>query len=388
VHYVDTMTASENKSAKTDKKLTSNGESVGTHISVELLTPELEAAYLRFWESASASNQSVQAYHHLAFRDVVLPELGDLSAPRYWVIVDRSNSSQPAILAALPCFIKNSEYGSAYCSLPYFGPNAGVIVSSRDPMTDIWHKLLIEAALEDAKSSGAISFVIYSPLTDDHVDSYRNYLPNDVVEIERITQTSDLTPPFQLNAKILRDVKRGVDAGFEVSRNEPIMIDELWTIYRDRCEVIGIPYKSKNLVTKLTTEFVEKGLADYYVARSADRNEFVAGLIVLKALKTASYYLPAFDINYRRSQPMALLLSTAMTDLSNEGISLWNWDGSPSVTHPVYAYKRRWGSQHSTYRIYVSMLKPVSSLKSIGVDNLMSTLEYFYVVPFSELGKI
>jgi hypothetical protein len=301
--------------------------------------------------------------------------------------VDNSNNSAPLIRAALPCFVKQSKIGAAYCSLPYFGPNAGVIADPNDEHLELWHKLLIEAAIKDARSLGALSFVVYSPLVDPRATNYREVLPQGTIEVEKITQTSKLGSSFKLSSKILRDVKRGKDAGFRVSRNLPVKINEFWDTYAERCEFVGIPIKSKQFVTNLATKLVDEGLADYYVAATESTDDFVAGLILLKSTQSASYYIPCFDQKYRKQQPMSLLLATALNNCSNEGLSLWNWESSPSVDHPVYAYKRRWGAEHSTYRIYVTLLKPISALREIGAENISSALEYFFVVPFTELNQ-
>src|SRR5436305_14514759 len=134
--------------------------------SVRPLTSALEHLYTSFWNEHALRQESVLAYHHLAYRDVLLAALGPQVRACYWVVLQHAAGSTDGdrIVAALPCFVKESGIGPTYCSLPFFGPNCGVVCSLSHPDAPVWHRMLLQTALDEGEHAGGWSFTVYTPL--------------------------------------------------------------------------------------------------------------------------------------------------------------------------------------------------------------------------------
>ena len=157
---------------------------------VSLLQPDMETAYSEFWERLSAGQESVLAYHHLAYRDLLQACLGPDASPRYWIVQDQhgDRAKDYPIVEALPCFVKQSNVGPTYCSLPFFGPNAGVLCSYSEPDAPLWHRLLLKAAMAEAIAAGAWSITFYTPLWFADFSWYEEVLAPDFLVVQKFTQ--------------------------------------------------------------------------------------------------------------------------------------------------------------------------------------------------------
>jgi len=90
---------------------------------VEELTSELDDQLEEFLSKLSEVDSCVLGYHFPFYRDMLLGiEVGE---PFYLGLFEEDE-----IVAVLPGFIKTSELGKVYSSLPFFGPNSGVLCKS------------------------------------------------------------------------------------------------------------------------------------------------------------------------------------------------------------------------------------------------------------------
>ncbi|HEY7120309.1 MAG TPA: hypothetical protein VH475_27220 [Tepidisphaeraceae bacterium] len=107
---------------------------------IQSLTPGHDRELTRFLEQLGAVQPCVLGYHYPFFRDM-LADLG-LGRPLYF-----GAWSAEELVGILPGFIRAGATGAAYCSLPFFGPNAGVICAPHCDERAI-HNALLRAAVE------------------------------------------------------------------------------------------------------------------------------------------------------------------------------------------------------------------------------------------------
>ena len=264
--------------------------------SVTLLQPDMETAYSEFWERLSAGQESMLAYHHLAFRDVLQACLGPDASPRYWIILDQRGrmAKDYHIVATLPCFVRQSTVGPTYCSLPFFGPNAGVLCSFSEPDAPLWHKLLLEAAIAEATAARAWSIAFYTPLWFTDFSWYEEVLGPDFLVVEKFTQHVPLSDPPKWPATRARDIRRAESAGLQVIVSPTWeQAEQFWSLYLQNCSEYGIPPKPHACLEKILKEMWPQRLAQFMVAVDPTNDgRVVAGLLNLISRRTVSYYLP------------------------------------------------------------------------------------------------
>jgi hypothetical protein len=329
------------------------------------LTREHDGALTRFLDALGADSPSVLGYHYPFYRDV-LDELG-VGTPHYLGVLDAAGE----LLACLPGFVRRTEVGTVYSSLPFFGPNAGVLC--RPERAAELQGPLLGAALAFVRSQpNPLSASFYTPLLGP-MEGYDSALPQALV-VERFTQYQALD---KVDSERKYDVRKADASGVVVTHCPPEHWDALYDLYADNCREFGIPLKPRAAVRGLLERGGER-VRSYLAWREG---ALVAGLILLQSPQTVSYYLPALRSEARVYQPTVKLIDHAMRQARASGRRYWNWESSPGRQSGVYFFKRKWGAVESRYRIYVHLLCPEERLRGLGRDRLEQAFPYFFVYP-------
>ena len=83
--------------------------------------------------------------------------------------------------------------------------------------------------------------------------------------------------------------------------------------------------------------------------------------------------------------PNWLNISAAMEWAKSAGISILNWQSSPTRTGGVYAFKRQWGSVERPYYFLPRLFVPADEIRAWGREALVQEFPGHYVVPFAML---
>lgn len=317
--------------------------------------------------------QVALAYHFPFYRDVMVEAGVGQAAWLGWWRDDR-------LSAVLPAFIRSTEQGSVWNSLPYFGANGGV-VSSADLAPEAI-PLLLDAAVAHMRARGdGLSMALYTPLGA-CVTSYTAALKPDV-EVEKFTQVTALDgSPW--SKSIRYDIRRAESLGVTV--DEAITSEalaEFYKIYTENCQDVGIPRKDFTVISALTKYIASDGPVRLYFARQGGR--MVAGLMMLWGPQTVSYYLPCTLASARALQPGSVLIDYAARDAVSHGKMLWNWESSPDRNSGVYRFKERWNAHEYPFRILIKSLCSLDDLRQIGREGLGAAFPNFFVYPFDRL---
>jgi hypothetical protein len=286
--------------------------------------------------------------------------------------------------------IHRSNEDACYNSLPFFGPNVGVLASTSNP--DEYAHLAAEltaTAIDLARDASALSAVFYSafnpndvPLRNPAIDSR-----TDVVRLAKHTlyiRLNQQTPP-DWPATIRYDLRKGLRAGVEVSSEySPDYLDPIFEIYRQNCHDYGIPPKPRRCLKVLHERSQHSRSIRCYTARLA--GQVIGGLIVFHGLQTVSYYLPCSLREYRELQPGSLLIDVACRDAATAGMRFWNWESSPDDAPGVRHFKKKWGSESSSYEICVVPLADTDRLTYLQPHELADRFPYYFVYPYELLG--
>jgi hypothetical protein len=335
------------------------------------LTAADDREYIDFLDRLGAVYPGVLAYHYPFYRNT-LREIG-MGEPMYtgaW--------SGGELVGVIPGFLRQSPTGSAFCSLPFFGPNAGVICDPHGDVEAVHRSLLgaVSDQLSDVADLLTASF--YTPFLFDRFELYDREV-TDALVVERTTLYLYL-PDVPSNSKSRRLLAAEPRPGVEIHTGvTPERIGEFYEVYRQNCVASEIPMKPPRAIERVMTEGCAAGRARCYFAYHA--GEMIAGLVTLWGPSTASYYIPCTRPDMRPLQPGTALAGRALREAMEARLQYWNWEGSPSRESGVFRFKAKWGSVESGYRIYVRPFAPPEVLRSIGVERLASEFPFVYVYP-------
>jgi hypothetical protein len=342
---------------------------------VDLLTAEHNSEYTHFLDRLGAVYPGVLGYHYPFYREM-LREIGMGEALYFgaW--------SGGELVGVLPGFLRRSRTGAAYCSLPFFGPNAGVICEPHGQEEAIHHALF--GAVIDHLSGvrDLLTGSFYTPFLFDRFQLYDRVMPKAVV-VERTTLYLFL-PEAASNSHSRRLLAAEPRPGVEIRTCvTPQRVAEFYDVYLANCAASGIPIKPRRAVQAVMTRGTEAGRVRCYFAYRG--GEMIAGLVAMWGPSTASYYIPCTRPDMRPLQPGTALAGRAVRDAALAGLRFWNWEGSPSRESGVFRFKAKWGSLESLYRIYVRPYVPEEVFREIGADRLVAEFPNVYVYPHARL---
>lgn len=346
------------------------------NIYTELLSPEQDPQVIDFLDRLGATNPSVLAYHY-PFYQQMLSQL-QIGQPLYWGAWSNSQ-----LVGLLPGFIRRTELGLVYSSLPFFGPNAGVICAEDSAAAEI-HTTLLSTVLEFLNQQpDCLSASFYTPFKFERFDYYDRALPSAYV-LPKFTQYLSIGEADSLDSKLQWDIRKAQKSGVMISSQiTPENVDAFWEIYQQNCLDYNIPLKPRTAIAALVETGISSGRVRCYWAWHEAK--MIAGLMMLWSPQTASYYLPCSLTDARHLQPGTALVDFALRDARQQGIQYWNWESSPSRESGVYRFKQKWGSQEQAYRIYVVPFRAEEDYQRLGKIRMGCEFPYFFVYDYNRL---
>jgi hypothetical protein len=337
---------------------------------------------------------SVLAYHYPFYRDLLCRSLGEGVEAATFAIRDESG----AIVAMLPGMLRHSDGESCYNSLPFFGPNAGVLAATGDRATyDRLQAALVERAIGFAREHRALTATFYSPFvpresTEPAATSIEelcrdlNFGGDEIVSVPKETLYLPLDDLSAWPAKIRYDLRRAEAAGISLCQDfSAERIERVIELHAQTCRECGAPPKPASIIRGLLSGNPK---ADHRVGAFGAMldGRLIAALIVLWGPQTASYYLPCADGAERTLQPITWLIDRAIAAARQRDIRYWNFESSPVREGGVWKFKKKWGAIPASYRTTVVRLRPLSHLRSLGAEKLARRFPYFYVYPHALLA--
>lgn len=288
------------------------------------------------------------------------------------------------LVGILPFLYKESEFGSVFNSLPYYGSNGAFIVDNTlDVETQEKIKFdLYEKYLEFASSKNVISStIITNPLNNDK-EFIENKLKLKATDyrIGQITELPDYTDNYE---EVLlssfqnprpRNIKRAKKAGIIVKKENNLeALEFLFKVHKDNIESINGISKKESFFINLPKFFNED---EYGVYIAYIDKKPIAGLLLFYFNKTVEYFTPATIHDYRNDQPSALLIYQAMLDSIKSGYKFWNWGGTWESQTGVYDFKNKWNAKDFKYFYYTNLFD--NKILNYEKQKLIESFQYFY----------
>jgi hypothetical protein len=322
-----------------------------------------------FLDELALSNHSVLGYHYPFYLHMLeLIGIGEAIA-----FIARNDSGM--VVGYMPTMVKESELGKVISSLPFFGPNAGVLCATHDVIEPILNCLKGWIA-----EQRPISTSIYTPFEDHRAESIYASLMPDALRIEKFTNFIKLDS-LSFNSGLLYDLRKAEKGGVVVEATSDIaLVPDIYAIYIRNCEDYGIPPKPYACVEELVRSSASNNRTATYIARKD--GQIIGALIMIYSPITASYYLPCSIHEFRSLQPTSLLIHHAMMECKKRGLAYWNWEASPSRESGVYKFKKKWGSEDGSYSIFILPGRPKEDFAAWGQEGISRAFPFFFVYPF------
>ncbi len=346
------------------------------NFSVRELHRNEDSILISFLDELGKNNPSVLGYHYPLYRDM----LENCSVGKS---ISLGCFANEILVGFLPLVMKESEGECTFSSMPFFGPNAGVVCDYESLDCEKIHEQLLRASLVCAQEKNAVSVSYYTPFHNNSTQKYYAQYLTDSYVVEKNTTFIELET-YEPDSSLRYDLRKAENAGVKIiaARNEDDIL-AMNSIYQKNCSDYGIPPKPLDCLRFLINQSAENGSTTTWLATIDDK--IVAGLVMIFSPSTASYYLPCSVHEYRTQQPSTLLIHHAMLEAKRRGIEYWNWESSPSKESGVYKFKKKWGSLDGHYKIFVKPLRDVSYFRSQGVDGISKRFPYYFVFPFNQL---
>ena len=346
-----------------------------TSLTVEVLKRSNDPEYIEFLDNLGKTHPAVLCYHYPLYREM----LTDIGVGEPFYLGARLNTE---LVAVLPGFLRSTKLGTVYCSLPFFGPNAGVICSE-DEHAGECHGTLLNAVLEYLRSQKRmLSATIYTPFLFNQFEYYDINLP-DAIVVNKSTQYLFL-PNFKPSSSISYDIRKARKTSVTISTEiTPQNVDTFYAIYKNNCRDYGIPLKPRKAIDSIIDASDSPNYVQFYFAFY--ESTMISGLLVLFSPLTISYYIPCTLHSARNLQAGTMLIDRAIKDAQRRGIQYWNWESSPSQDSGVYKFKKKWGSKGSEYKIYVFPFETEDTFRRIGREQLSENFPHFFTYPFDRL---
>jgi hypothetical protein len=312
-------------------------------------------------------------------------------AEPYYLIALEDNQ----IVGALPSFLKqNHRYGNVLNSLPWYGSNPGITVDPSYPNPQQIKISLLNAFCELAREKDVVTSTIVTKPFEKDQDLYDKYTKHNFLDsrIGMITSLPEFSSAIDtdlmaiIHSKTRNLIRKAQKSDISFWHDSSIeSLHFLAQLHTENMKAIGVSAKDKDFFDALARLFMYDEDYRVYIAEKGGIN--IAALLVTYFNKTVSYFTPAVAVDYRKYQPLNLLIYNAMKDAAQKGCCYWNWGGTAHSAKGVYHFKKRWGSEECVYYYYVKKYKDISDILSLKGETLLNEYPFFYIVPFRELKK-
>jgi hypothetical protein len=308
-----------------------------------------------------------------------------------WVAKDRTNKR---IVGYFPIMFRlNTQYGNVCNSLPFYGSNGGITVSSRltnFEKNEVRQELLNSVLKSIREKECVASTFITSPL-DNESNKWLSLNLSYQLKDERIGQLTPLpkSEPEKVEMALMnlfedprpRNIRKAIKENISVYVSyDNDAFDFLYeTHHHNITSINGIPKEKKFFECVKNT--MPQDRYKIYVAEK--QGEKIGALLLFYYNKTVEYFTPAIVEQYRHLQASSLLIYRAMVDASNEGYQWWNWGGTWLTQGGVYDFKKKWGTRDFPYFYYTCIYDNSILLNSKNL--LLKEYPFFFVAPFEKL---
>ena len=250
------------------------------------------------------------------------------------------------IIAFFPLIKKRGKYGFVYNSLPFFGSNGGIIsnnILATNELVDFYNSYML-----DQKSNICSSTIITSPYINTKINTKYDFIE------ERFSQMTELSLGYEkkFEKSALRNIRKAERNNISVCIDNS-QFNFVYESYYLSMRKIAWKLKEKEFFKIIEEKLIPTFEYNIFIAKF--NKEKVASLLLFYFNNTVEYFTPSTLPQYRKLQPMSLILKKAMNDSFKRGYKYWNWGGTWLSQDKVFRFKKKWGACSTKYYYYTSI---------------------------------
>jgi hypothetical protein len=353
-------------------------------VKIDLLTESEEGSYRDFL--ARCAHSSVQ--YSLDWRNTIR----DLGKDEPFFVVAKENDE---IVGILPLYYYRSKLGNLLTTIAWH-TISGIMLSNAAAdkhKARVQYKALLDYSLGLAKELDCAALSISTnPFLDDK-EFYSEFKPD--YSMENFIQYIDLREIFnkQGNAvhanyvgrtNLSRNLKtaglQNTVFSDEATRDK---IDECLCIYSKRMDELHATPVPKNMFDSIQKNMVSNGKGKFIFA--LNQGKMISAALVLYNDRMLDAYMMCMDSEYRQLRSNFLIIYHIMKWANDNGISIFNWQSSPSRWNGVFRWKEQWGSRELKSLYLTKILGGISQWKNTDLHELREAYRFHYLLPFNLL---
>lgn len=287
------------------------------------------------------------------------------------------------IVGSLPLIKCDSNWGTVFNSLPFYGSNGGVMSFGDNNVVNQLLRHYKELLGGEKVVSGTIVSSPFEPeneMYEKQLDvRFKDSRIGQVTIFGNVNEES-LMDIFHYKTRnaIRKGIKSRVTVRWECGLD---YLDFLSDVHQENMSKINVAFKPKSFFDLLPVLFNYGKQYRIYVA--FHNNNPIAALLVFYFNRTVEYFTPATIEQYRELQPMNVIIYEAMKDAVSDGFLHWNWGGTSINQKGVYDFKKKWGTQDLPYYYYTTICD--EKVFQLSKETLLKEFPFFYVAPFNAL---
>ena len=353
-------------------------------VTIDLLTENEEGSYRDFL--ARCTHGSVQ--YSLDWRNTIR----DIGKDEPFFVVAKENNE---IVGILPLYYYRSRLGNLLTTIAWH-TISGIMLSNTAVEKDrarVQYNALLDYSVGLAKELDCTALSISTnPFLDDK-ELYSEFKPD--YSMENFIQFIDLREIFnkQGNAvhanyvgrtNLSRNLKtaglQNTIFSDEATRDK---IDECLCIYSKRMAELHATPVPKNMFDSIHKNMVSNGKGKFIFALNQEK--MISAALVLYNDRMLDAYMMCMDSEYRQLRSNFLIIYHIMKWANDNGISIFNWQSSPSRGNGVFRWKEQWGSRELKSLYLTKILGDILQWKDTDLHELREAYRFHYLLPFNLL---
>lgn len=297
------------------------------------------------------------------------------------------------LVACLPFLYKESDKGSVFNSLPYYGSNGSFISLDNldlDKKKEVFSNLYDNFITFSNNKNVLSSTIVDSPLNTASITHEILGFEATDYRIGQITPLPEKSDNIDEGLLKLfdnprpRNIKKANKSGVVVKEEHSLdALKFLFKVHKDNIDSINGISKTQDFFTAIPNHFSND---DYSVFIAYKDGEPISGLLLFYYNETVEYFTPATIHDYRNIQPSALIIFEAMKNAILRGFKYWNWGGTWESQKGVYDFKKKWGAKDFNYSYYTKIYS--EEILSLPKQELSRLFSNFYTYNYNLFNLI
>lgn len=280
------------------------------------------------------------------------------------------------VVGYLPGFLIKTRWGTVYQSIPYPGGYGGIVAKD----AEVYQKLF-EQVLTVIDEAGCIAAtIINQPWVKDY-KLYEKFFKQDYCFMN-FANYIDLTQELNFDDNPPRAIQKAMKSGITVIHDPTErQIRVFYDLFKQQMKHFNQAHFSYYFFLDILDKLVPREKAKFLLAELDGK--IVAGILLLLHNDIVEYFHPAVHADYRKYQPISLLINEGIKWAVENNYRIWNWQSSVGRDDGTHKFKMRWGSKETEHFYFTKVFD--NKIFELDMKELKSRYPFYYFLPYGAL---